>query len=111
MVANAAEMVKQPRGRGVREQGAVEEGRGGVCRSDCPGNGAVGADQGIGVVQPEWAQDAHCVGVAAAGGDDHFDACGFGRAQGGEVARADLAVEAEPKVRVTAPFELTSALA
>jgi hypothetical protein len=39
----------------------------------------------------EVAEDAHGEAVAAAGGDDDFDAGGFGEVKGGEVAGADLA--------------------
>jgi hypothetical protein len=39
----------------------------------------------------EVAEDAHGEAVAAAGGDDDFDAGGFGEVKGGEVARTDLA--------------------
>ena len=39
----------------------------------------------------ERAEDAHGVGVAAAGGDDHLNTGGVGGEQGGEVAGGDLA--------------------
>lgn len=47
------------------------------------------------MVQAERAQDAHGVGVAAAGGDDDLDAGGVCGVEGGEGARRDVAVLAE----------------
>ena len=54
-------------------------------------DGAVGADDGGGRVEAEVAEDVHGEAVAAAGGDDDFDACGLGEVKGGEVAGADVA--------------------
>ena len=42
-------------------------------------------------MQVEIAEDVHGEAVAAAGGDDDFDAGGLGELEGGEVAGADVA--------------------
>ena len=48
------------------------------CGADGADDGAVGADDGGGGLQIEVAQDVHGEAVAAAGGDDDFDAGGLG---------------------------------
>ena len=66
--------------------GAVDE-----LGADGADDGAVGADDsGVGI-EVEVAEDVHGEAVAAAGGDDDFDAGGFGEVEGGEVAGTDLA--------------------
>jgi hypothetical protein len=46
-------------------------------------------------MEAEWAEDAHGVGVAAAGGDDDLDAGAVRGVEGGEGARGDVAVLTE----------------
>ncbi len=53
---------------------------------------AVGADQGIGFAELEVTNDAHGVGVTAAGGDDDLDAGLVRGVQGGAIAWADLSL-------------------
>jgi hypothetical protein len=65
-------------------------------RAEGAGDGAVGADEGARRGRRlERAEDAHGVGVAAAGGDDDLGAGGLGELERGEVARADVAFGVE----------------
>ena len=97
-VAELVDVAAEPEGGGVGKVGAGDELGGDGCGTEGAegaGDGAIGTDQGAGVVQAERAQDVHGVGVAAAGGDDDLDAGGFGGEEGGKVARADAAVVSE----------------
>ncbi len=90
-VAEFFDVGAEPEGGGVGEVGAGEELGGFGGGTKCPGDSAVGADEGECVVEAEGAEDAHGVGVAAAGGDGDFDAGAVGGVEGGEGARGDAA--------------------
>ena len=85
-VAVVVEVGTEPAGGGERQVSAMNE-----FGADGADDGAVGADDGRCVVQVQVAEDAHGEAVAAAGGDDDFDAGRLGETEGGEVAGADLA--------------------
>lgn len=85
-IAIGVEVGAEPSGGGERKMGAVDEL--GVDGAD---DGAVGTDDGGGGLEVEVAEDLHGKAVAAAGGDDDLGAERFGEAEGGAVARADLA--------------------
>jgi hypothetical protein len=90
-VAKFLDVGAEPEGGGVGEVGAGDELGGFGGGAEGAGDSAVGADEGEGVVQAEGAQDAHGVGVTAAGGDDDLDAGRVGGEEGGEGARRDAA--------------------
>jgi hypothetical protein len=94
-VAEFFDVGAEPEGGGVGEVGAGEELGGFGDGAKGAGHSPVGADEGEGVVEAEGAQDAHGVGVAAAGGDDDLDAGGVRGVEGGEGARGDVAVLVE----------------
>lgn len=54
-------------------------------------DGAVGADDAGMEIEMEVAEDAHGEAVASPGGDDDFNAGGFGEVEGGAIAGTDLA--------------------
>ncbi len=97
-VAELVDVAAEPERGGVRQVSAGDElRRDGVVAeaAERAGDGAVRTDQRAGVIEAERPQDVHRVGVASAGGDDDFDAGGFGGEQGAEVTRADAAVVSE----------------
>ena len=86
-VAELVDVVAEPQSGGARQIGAGDELRrdgfaAGRYGTESAGDGAVGADEHVGVVEPERTQDVQGVGVAAAGGDDDLDAGRVGRVEG-----------------------------
>lgn len=85
-VAVVVEVGAKPAGGGEWEMRAANE-----FGADGADDGAVGADDGGVGIQVEVAEDVHGEAVAAAGGDDNFDAGGFREVESSEVAGTDLA--------------------
>jgi len=59
--------------------------------ADGADDGAVGADDGRSMMEVQIPEDVHGKAVAAAGGDDDFDAGRFRKPESGEVSGTDVA--------------------
>jgi hypothetical protein len=90
--AEVADVVADPAGGFKGHVAAVDE-----IGTDGADDGAVGTDERVGGAKVVLAQDTHGVGVAAASGDDDFDAGFFSGAEGGEVAGAYAGVGTEER--------------
>jgi hypothetical protein len=89
-IAELGDVVAEPECAGGGHFGAMDE----ICANSA-NDGAVGADDRAGGIQVQFAEHAHGVTVAAAGGDDRFDTGGFGGLDCGSVAWAYTTVRVQ----------------